>query len=169
MPWWNRSNERLRKQAEDLGAVMPEYLLEFARQVQAILDDVSFDDGREPTRHVLQETVGLSLHLLDRAAFQLLGAKKQEVFIDNFLPAVAAAMKHVVSEDLLRATYNSFQSVYSVCSGLVPAKDESPKNTVCWEFGKRLASNPATIAILFAAAAENYTALVRTLHGLQVG
>jgi len=95
------------------------------------------------------EFLFLFLNLIDRDAFVFLEDKDdRELFMNKLLSGLLSIFaksfgtedKSSISsiEDKLRNEYNNHQQKYSTYKNLFPKGDESPVNTVFWEFGKSI-------------------------------
>jgi hypothetical protein len=128
--------------------------------------DIRLRDKEVAPQFIIEVAV-FYMHLLDRLAFAHLGPERREVFTDRLIVAIvkvilAELSKETSADDFciaLRDTYNHRQIEYSRYKKLIPEKDESPKDTLYWEFSKILLSylndqNPVAMLPLVASVAD---------------
>lgn len=89
------------------------------------------------------------LHFIDRMAFESLGPKQRDIFMDILVPESRKALFSFFNElgidtkegdfnDTFIDLYKKRQEEYEKYKELVPKKDESFLNTLFWEFGKKV-------------------------------
>lgn len=110
---------------------------------------------------VLFEFLFLYLHITDRYVFAALGGQKRDeemnllyqAVFNSAIDAVFHRQQKKERENMMeeaRQAYNSTIAEYSQYKKLFPEKDEAPKNTLLWEFGKNImelikSTNPGTM------------------------
>ena len=94
----------------------------------------------------------LFLHISDRMAFEVLGSRKRATFMDSLSDITAESSAEAVFEDgadkqekakkILKDSFfidlNERNNYYGNCKKLAPEESEHAKDTVLWEFGKKL-------------------------------
>lgn len=122
--------------------------------------------------NIMFEYLFLYINVTDRQAFHYLGETQRAKFMDSLFLDIIESLKKGFSkrdiipfatEQLLIEVYNERQHNYSHYESLIPEKDESPQDTVFWEFGKFIAKiisgEPNDVRIVLPAmniAIENY-------------
>lgn len=146
-----------------LGAIT-EATRSLAEQIQRELTrDVTLSE--EPPPELLWKCLLFVLHLTDRVAFSSLPMPSREHFMSRTLSILA----ETISEDYLRAEYNAAQRTYSEFKRLLPEREEGTRDTLFWEFGKRVClehndMNPAVITLVSLHAADTFIALEKTFR-----
>ncbi len=140
-----------------------EVLIQKARMLAPILVYTAVEDTKllfeklkedEPHRvsedkfdDVCLEIILFNIHLSDRFAFMCLASKKRNTFIDNLFLEVRENLsrecKSGIDAEYFRntfaETYNIRQLEYGKCEIMLPEKDEGVRDTLSWEFGKKIA------------------------------
>lgn len=92
----------------------------------------------------------LFLHVTDRTSFDILGQDRKSVFMDRLIevtvnstidtafPRLGLDERGNLKSSMLR-DYNASQYEYGQYRKMFPDKNESSKDTVFWEFGKKVA------------------------------
>ena len=120
----------------------------------------------EITSKVVLELILFLLQLCDREIFYLLGSEKRAIIMDRVLEGLSKCLEQYDEQILIssfgeqtdanlnkyfeylaktalsadfRGSYNERQSQYGVYKKLFADKGESPKNTLVWEFSKKVA------------------------------
>lgn len=98
--------------------------------------------GDEEARQALAETAALLLSVVDRTAFQFLGSKNRDAFMDALEVGVARVLqeKGMEPESFLELLGKRYEE-YAHYPKWVFEKDESAKDTLFWEFAKKIAIN----------------------------
>lgn len=99
---------------------------------------------------VIFEFEFLFLHVTDRMSFDILGQDRKSVFMDRLIeltvnstidtafPRLGLDERGNLKSSMLR-DYNASQYEYGQYRKMFPDKNESSKDTVFWEFGKKVA------------------------------
>lgn len=95
--------------------------------------------GEEEVRQTLAETAALLLSVLDRTAFQFMGMDR-EAFMDALEVGVFQALQDKgVAPDSFRELLTRRYEEYAHYRKWLPEEDESAKDTLFWEFAKKIA------------------------------
>ncbi|MCZ7403655.1 MAG: hypothetical protein O8C67_01805 [Candidatus Methanoperedens sp.] len=95
---------------------------------------------------VFFEMVLFNIHYVDRSAFSHLGAEKRNVFMDALVIEFGEALSIMHERSIEAAQFSSSfaeayeerQEEYSKYKKSFPEKNEGAKNTLFWEFGKKI-------------------------------
>lgn len=103
--------------------------------------------GNDKFGEILFEIVIFYLHFIDRLSLQHLGIEKRKIFMDALFLKVREVLSKV-EEDSYATTqfytdfetaYHKRQLEYAEYKKMFPEKDEGTKDTLFWEFGKKIA------------------------------
>lgn len=160
---FGRSSPEIQRKAELLGGQLLEAVPEIAKEMASTLQAqhrIGFRYRNGPDRFLLELLV-LSMHILDRMAFERLGRSGRDIFVDRLITVVmggviARSKSGVSAVDFvaeLRDTYNRRQAEYSRYKALAPQPGAPPQGTLFWEFSKTLFGllndeNPASLVLL---------------------
>jgi hypothetical protein len=143
--FWNRKPSP-EKKAELLGGALLEYVPDTTKWLLSLVhDELNANPDDAVALKVLLELFVFYMHILDRMAFNALGAQQKTLFNERLIVIVANGITTQLHHDLsavetvakLRDTYNRRQSEYAKYK-LVPDADENLKNSLTWQFGKTL-------------------------------
>lgn len=117
-----------------------------SEDTKSLFEELKIDD--EKFGEVFFEMVLFNLHYVDRIAFQHLGAEKRNVFMDALVMEFGEALS-IMHERSIEAAqfrsrssfaeaYEERQQEYTKYKKSFPEKNEGAKNTLFWEFGKKI-------------------------------
>jgi len=132
----------------DVGLDVDKFLLDiFTKDKKSSKKNTKTIDEKKGTLRL--QFICLFMSISDRIAFGSLGDEKRSLFIDNLILSVA---KHLFNKSLEEVddsniaskissfidSWNVFQGNYGNCKSMIADKDESPKDTLFWEFSKNI-------------------------------
>lgn len=126
--------------------------------------DISLDDIM-PLPGMDCEALCVTLHLVDRIVFGLVGATVRSQFMNPLLSQIDRIKDpEYERDDEIRQMYNSRQADYAKFTKIISDKGEAFTGTLCWEFGKLLSCkyssyNPVSVTIIYVVLNESYTHL----------
>jgi hypothetical protein len=134
------------------------------------LTKASAISAEEVLPSITLELCALYLHLFDRDAFVELGGKQRASFMDALFDAVVRTLEERGSVNQehfpngFRRLCNECQEEYSAYKELLPRPGASLRDTLFWEFGKKLAFkyegyNPVAVQLFALAATDGYIVL----------
>ena len=123
-------------------------------EIEKICQDYeeNFDIDAETSWKIVVEFQFLFLHIIDRMAFNILNEEKKKIFMDILVgKTVISTVDSYYFEELnsydenalmdsMINNYNRSQSDYRKCKKMLPEKNESSKDTIFWEFGKKIST-----------------------------
>jgi hypothetical protein len=128
-----------------------------------------------PTPAILLEALLLTIHVVDRLAFQVLGPDRRNLFMDSLLDAIHGQLPAVgIPPVVLQEAYAEKQFHYSQFKKMFAPQEESPKDTLCWEFGKVIVTrygdaNPIGATLIATGAMHTIGAIHKILHDPRCG
>ncbi len=103
------------------------------------LDSPQVRLGEEEARRVLAETAVFLIRVVDESAFGALSPEERDTFMDELDRCVGRALENKGVELRLFAELLSQRlPEYAQYRRWIPEGEESPKNTLFWEFGKKI-------------------------------
>ena len=163
---------------EKAKAVSPFVVTLVIEDTKSLFQQLEKDKERKVDRDkfgaVFLEMALFYLHFVDRIAFQYLGAERRNIFIDALFVEIKEALSRIHESGIdamqFRSTfgdaYNERQVEYGKYKKLFAEKDEGTKDTLFWEFGKKIAgifgSEMDIIVIMYV------TTIVYSLTALQL-
>lgn len=151
---------------ETFAKVYMEFLLLYLNlSDREIFQQVEIEE-RDKIIHLILEDITKRLEKYDEVSLTKLVGEQTSKNLSQYFTYWS---KIAYSNDFINA-YNKSQIDYSACKEIAPSKDESPKDTVLWEFGKRIATiilgRPDDIVIIMHSnnlAIEMYKALLKLI------
>lgn len=129
------------EKAEMVAAFLPSYPIMDAAELAKLPE---FSGDRDGDLDLLLELFAFYLHLANRLAFRELGAEPRSRFSKRLIVTVANKIATSLRKDFssvqviaqLRDKYNEREDYYARFPKFFASGDESPKNTLFWEFSK---------------------------------
>jgi hypothetical protein len=129
------------EKAEMVAAFLPSYPIMDAGKLAEL---PAFSGDRDGDMELLLELFAFYMHLANRLAFRELGAEQCEHFSKRLIVTVANRVATSLSKGFssvqviarFRDKYNEREDYYARFSKFFASGDESPKNTLFWEFSK---------------------------------
>ena len=108
--------------------------------VLAASNDAQIRLTEDHARCVFSETAILFIRVLDEIAFGALGAELSEEFMDSFIESIGRALEgRGMQPESFDELLSQRIAEYSGYAKWIPAKGESSRGTLFWEFGKKVA------------------------------
>jgi hypothetical protein len=132
------------QKGEMVGRFLPGLAALAAQELAKQIPQTRDGDYQEGNLDLLLELFAFYMHLANRLAFRTLGAQECSRFSSRLIVSVANNVTTSLNSELssvqtvaeLRDKYNQRDEYYSQYRKLVPDGDESPNNTLFWEFTK---------------------------------
>jgi hypothetical protein len=132
------------QKGEMVGSFLPGLAALAARELAKQVPQIEDGDYQEGNLNLLLELFAFYMHLANRLAFRELGAQECSRFSSRLIVSAANNITTSLNSELssvqivaeLRDKYNERDGYYSQYRKLVPHGDESPNNTLFWEFTK---------------------------------
>lgn len=152
--WFKKKDQEL--SFEQAAEVFSELLVEYSEKcLTDIKKQLSNDQEKKTDIDEIKELnikklfLFFFIHFIDRRAFSLLTPKNRKALMDpvgyrtieRFIKNNTNKNDQIDRDNLLRQNLeelNSFFSIFSKYKKIVPSKDDSPKDTLFWEFSKKI-------------------------------
>jgi hypothetical protein len=173
----SEAESRLIETAKDLVPGLIEYIVSYGAELKQRARCVVSDDKEADIKldnELFYEAFYIVLHLLDCLIILTLGSYKRSIFMDTIYQTIndGLLVKGALKEDIIEE-FNKCQDEYSKFK-LFPAKGENSfKDTIHWEFGKKIVSkygdgNPATILVISSGVLLTVQVLQEILESLKL-